>query len=69
MTPIYKICTASEWAEAERAGAYRGSAVDCQDGFIIFPPPSRPLRPRPSGSRASVTSSWSPSTPMRWATS
>jgi len=36
MTPIYKICTASEWAEAERAGAYRGSAVDVKDGFIHF---------------------------------
>ena len=36
MTPIYKICTASEWREAERAGAYRGSAVDIKDGFIHF---------------------------------
>ncbi len=36
MTPIYKICTASEWAEAERAGVYRGSAVDAKDGFIHF---------------------------------
>jgi uncharacterized protein (DUF952 family) len=36
MTPIYKICTASEWAEAERAGVYRGSAVDLKDGFIHF---------------------------------
>ena len=36
MTPIYKICTASEWREAEQAGAYRGSAVDLKDGFIHF---------------------------------
>lgn len=36
MTIIYKICTASEWREAELAGAYRGSAVDRQDGFIHF---------------------------------
>ena len=36
MTPIYKICTASEWREAERAGVYRGSAVDAKDGFIHF---------------------------------
>ena len=33
---IYKICTAAEWREAERAGAYRGSAVDRRDGFIHF---------------------------------
>ena len=36
MTTIYKICTAAEWREAERAGAYRGSAVDRRDGFIHF---------------------------------
>jgi len=36
MTTIYKICTASEWREAERAGAYRGSAADRTDGFIHF---------------------------------
>ena len=36
MTPIYKICTASEWREAEREGRYRGSAVDVKDGFIHF---------------------------------
>jgi uncharacterized protein (DUF952 family) len=33
---IFKICTATEWAEAERAGVYRGSAVDLRDGFIHF---------------------------------
>jgi uncharacterized protein (DUF952 family) len=36
MNPIYKICTASEWREAERGGVYRGSAVDHKDGFIHF---------------------------------
>jgi uncharacterized protein (DUF952 family) len=36
MTTIYKICTAAEWAEAEHAGVYRGSAVDLKDGFIHF---------------------------------
>ena len=36
MITIYKICTASEWREAEQAGAYRGSAVDRRDGFIHF---------------------------------
>jgi uncharacterized protein (DUF952 family) len=33
---IFKICTATEWDEAERAGVYRGSAVDRRDGFIHF---------------------------------
>src|SRR5690348_10909382 len=33
---IYKICTAAEWRDAERAGVYRGSAVDHRDGFIHF---------------------------------
>ena len=36
MATIYKICTAAEWAEAERAGVYRGSAADRKDGFIHF---------------------------------
>jgi len=36
MTTIYKICTAGEWRDAERAGVYRGSAVDVKDGFIHF---------------------------------
>ena len=36
MATIYKICTASEWHEAEHAGLYRGSAVDHRDGFIHF---------------------------------
>lgn len=33
---IYKICTAEEWAEAERQGKFTGSAVDLADGFIHF---------------------------------
>lgn len=36
MSLIYKICTAAEWRDAERADAYRGSAVDRRDGFIHF---------------------------------
>ena len=36
MNPIYKICTAAQWREAERAGAYGGSEVDRRDGFIHF---------------------------------
>jgi uncharacterized protein (DUF952 family) len=31
---IYKICTAMEWREAERVGAYHGSEADQRDGFI-----------------------------------
>ena len=33
---IFKICTATEWSDAERAGVYRGSAVDRRHGFIHF---------------------------------
>ena len=33
---IYKICERTAWQEAERAGFYRGSAVDLRDGFIHF---------------------------------
>lgn len=36
MRIIYKICPASAWREAERAGVYRGSADDARDGFIHF---------------------------------
>ena len=36
MITIYKICTAAEWRDAERAGVYSGSAVDRRDGFIHF---------------------------------
>ena len=34
MPTIYKICPASAWREAERQGAYRGSADDLRDGYI-----------------------------------
>ncbi|MBL4721225.1 MAG: DUF952 domain-containing protein [Alphaproteobacteria bacterium] len=33
---IYKICTEAEWATAQRAGRFSGSAVDIADGFIHF---------------------------------
>ncbi|HEV7636693.1 MAG TPA: DUF952 domain-containing protein [Bradyrhizobium sp.] len=36
MRKIYKICPASAWREAERQGAYLGSADDTRDGFIHF---------------------------------
>ncbi len=34
--PIYKILGADEWAAAEAAGVYAGSALDRADGFIHF---------------------------------
>jgi uncharacterized protein (DUF952 family) len=36
MVLIYKICHRDDWAEAERAGSYAGSAKDREDGFIHF---------------------------------
>lgn len=36
MTTIYKICGAAQWAEAERAGEFRGSGIDLADGYIHF---------------------------------
>ncbi|MDO9487301.1 MAG: DUF952 domain-containing protein [Sphingomonadaceae bacterium] len=33
---IYKIMAADEWAAAESAGVYEGSAHDLHDGFIHF---------------------------------
>jgi len=36
VTTIYKICAAAAWQEAERAGVFRGSAVDLRDGYIHF---------------------------------
>jgi uncharacterized protein (DUF952 family) len=36
VTTIYKICEAARWAEAERTGEFRGSAVDLADGYIHF---------------------------------
>ena len=35
-TIIFKICPAALWADAERSGLFRGSAVDLADGFIHF---------------------------------
>jgi uncharacterized protein (DUF952 family) len=34
MTLIYKILSRAEWAAAEAAGRFEGSAVDLADGFI-----------------------------------
>jgi uncharacterized protein (DUF952 family) len=36
MTTIYKICESTRWAEAERAGEFRGSGIDQADGYIHF---------------------------------
>ncbi len=36
MTLIYKILGRDEWAAAEAAGVFTGSAVDIADGFIHF---------------------------------
>jgi uncharacterized protein (DUF952 family) len=36
MTMIYKICKAVQWAEAMRAGEFRGSGIDLTDGYIHF---------------------------------
>jgi uncharacterized protein (DUF952 family) len=33
---VYKICQRPLWAAAERAGSFRGAAVDEHDGFIHF---------------------------------
>src|ERR1700712_503244 len=33
---IFKVVTAADWAEAERAGSYAGSAHDKADGFLHF---------------------------------
>jgi uncharacterized protein (DUF952 family) len=33
---IYKILPSAEWAAAEAAGVFTGSAVDHQDGYIHF---------------------------------
>jgi len=35
-TPIYKICDAASWREAERAGAFSGAPIDLSDGYIHF---------------------------------
>ena len=36
MTLIYKICPATLWAEAEKAGVFTGAPVDHKDGYIHF---------------------------------
>ena len=36
MTVIYHMASGADWAVAERAGVYRGSADDARDGFIHF---------------------------------
>ena len=36
MTLIFKIATATDWSEAERLGAFDGSAHDKADGFLHF---------------------------------
>jgi uncharacterized protein (DUF952 family) len=36
MTTIYKICPAGQWADAVRAGEFRGSGIDLADGYIHF---------------------------------
>lgn len=33
---VYKILRADEWAQAQAAGVFHGSAVDLADGFIHF---------------------------------
>jgi len=33
---IYKICDATLWRAAERAGAFRGAPIDVADGYIHF---------------------------------
>ena len=38
---VYKICTPQEWREAEQAGAFRGAAVDAQDGYIHLSAPDQ----------------------------
>ena len=34
MTLLFKICTGAEWQSAVQNGAYEGSLIDRQDGFI-----------------------------------
>jgi uncharacterized protein (DUF952 family) len=36
MRSLYKICSATSWREAERAGVFSGSDVDQRDNFIHF---------------------------------
>jgi uncharacterized protein (DUF952 family) len=41
MPTLYKICPASLWRDATRAGVFRGSEVDTRDGFIHFSTPEQ----------------------------
>ena len=34
--PVYKILPGAEWREAQALGAFRGSGIDHEDGFIHF---------------------------------
>ena len=36
MSTIYKILSRAEWQAAQRAGVFKGSAVDHRDGYIHF---------------------------------
>jgi uncharacterized protein (DUF952 family) len=36
VTTIYKICSAEQWRDAQRAGLFRGAPPDERDGFIHF---------------------------------
>ena len=36
MDPIYKICDASMWDDAVKAGRFTGAEIDVQDGYIHF---------------------------------
>ena len=31
---VYKICSGAQWRDAERAGTFRGAAIDLADGYI-----------------------------------
>lgn len=33
---VYKIVTSEQWAEAEKAGVFKGAPVDLADGYIHF---------------------------------
>ena len=33
---IYKICPEALWQQAERAGVFKGAAIDLSDGYIHF---------------------------------
>jgi len=33
---IYKVCTIAEWQDARAKGAFEGSRIDLEDGFVHF---------------------------------